>query len=75
MAVFNNLQDQGIIENYVKIIDNIHDNNITIIQIHKDTDKQKIGKVVRQVDMISLRFTASLESIFQKLNAEELLLT
>ena len=70
-AVFNSIREQGINENYVKIIENIYRNTATIIRLHKDSEKIKINKGVRQGDTISPKlFTACLENIFRKMKWE-----
>ena len=70
-AVFNALREQGINENYIELIKNIYDKGTAIIRLHKNTNKIKIARGVRQGDTISPKlFTASLESIFRKMNWE-----
>ena len=70
-AVFNSMKEQGINGNYVKIMENVYEKGSTIIRLHKDSDKIKIEKGVRQGDTISPKlFTACLESIFRKMDWE-----
>ena len=70
-AVFNSLKEQGINGNYVKIMENIYEKGSTIIRLHKESDKIKIEKGVRQGDTISPKlFTSCLESIFRKIDWE-----
>lgn len=52
MVVFNLFWEKGINKNYIKVINDIYDNNTVIILLHKDTDKIKTGKEVKQGEMI-----------------------
>ena len=66
-AISNTLYEQGINETYKKLIDNIYANGSSVVRLHKDTEKIKIGKGVRQGNTYSPKlFTACLEGIFRK---------
>ena len=63
--------EQGINETYIKLIENIYANGTSVVRLHKDTEKIKIGKGVGQGDTYSPKlFTACLEGIFRKLSWE-----
>ena len=71
MAIINSLQEQGINKTYIKLLENIYVKGTAVVRLHKDTEKIKIGKGVRQGDTISPKlFTACLEGIFRRLSWE-----
>ena len=56
---------------HIKLIENIYANGTSVVQLHKDTEKIKIGKGGRQSDTYSPKlFTACLEGILRKLSWE-----
>ena len=70
-AITNSLHEQGINETYIKLLENIYAKGTAVVRLHKDTEKIKIGKGVRQGDTISPKlFTACLEGIFRKFSWE-----
>ena len=58
-AVLKTLQEQGINNNYIKIIKDIYTGCTTTVNLHKESNKINIRKGVRQGDNISPKlFTA-----------------
>ena len=72
-AILTSLQEQGIEDVYIEILKDIHvytDSSVTV-HLHKESEKIRIKRGVRQGDTISPKlFTATLESIFRRLNWE-----
>ena len=74
-SVLEALQEQGINSNYIKLIRDIHRDNCTTVCLHKNSNKIKIKKGVRQEDIVSPKlFIAYLEKFFRiiNINGEEL---
>ena len=73
-AILTSLQEQGIEYVYIEILKDIYtDSSVTVdrLHLHKESEKIRIKRGVRQGDTISRKlFTARLESIFRKLNWE-----
>ena len=70
-AMYNALCEQWINETYIQLIENICANGTSVVRLHKDTEKIKIGKGVRQGDTYSPKlFTVCLKGIFRKLSWE-----
>ena len=70
-AISNALYEQGMDETYIKLMENIYANGTSVVRLHKDADKVKIGRGVGQGDTYSPKlFTACLEGIFRKLSLE-----
>lgn len=70
-SILSCLQDQGIDDAYIELLKDIYTNCTARIYMHKKTETIKINRGVRQGDTISPKlFTATLESIFRKLNWE-----
>ena len=70
-AILSSLQAQGIEDVYIEILKDIYiytDSSVTV-HLHKESEKIRIKRGVRQGDTISPKlFTATLESIFRRLN-------
>ena len=63
------LQEQGINSNYIKLIRDIYTDNSTTVCLHKDNNKIKIKKWVRQGDTISSKlFIAWLKKIVRTID-------
>jgi len=57
---------------YIKLLRNIYSTATSVIRLHQESEKFKVGKGVRQGDSISPKlFSAVLESVFQNLNWDE----
>ena len=72
-AILTSLQEQGIEDVYIEILKHIYtDSSLTVgLHLHKESEKIRIKRGVRQGDTISPKlFTATLESIFRRLNWE-----
>lgn len=70
-SILTSLQDQGIEDAYIELLKDIYTNSTVTVHLQKETEKIKIKRGVRQGDTISPKlFTATLESIFRKLNWE-----
>ena len=72
-AILTSLQEQGIEDVYIEILKDIYaDSSVTLtVHLHKESEKIRIKRGVRQGDTISPKlFTATLESIFRRLNWE-----
>ena len=68
-AILASLQEQGIEDVYIEILKDTQ-SSVTV-HLHKEIEKIRIKRGVRQGDTISPKlFTATLESIFRKLNWE-----
>ena len=72
-AILTSLREQGIEDVYIEILTDIYiykDNSVTV-HLHKESEKIRIKRGIRQGDTISPKlFTATLESIFGRLNWE-----
>ena len=72
-AVLESLERQGIESVYIKLLRNIYSTATSVIKLHQESEKFKVGKGIRQGDSISPKlFSAVLEGVFQKLNWDEL---
>ena len=70
-AILNSIRKQGVNEHITRVLQNYYANGTAVIRLHKDTDKIRIEKGVRQGDTISPKlFTACLEDIFRKFSWE-----
>ena len=68
-AVTNALRNQGIEENYIKIIENVYSNATASIDLFSKSATFKVEKGVRQGDTISPKlFNAVLEEIFREID-------
>ena len=70
-VILTSLQEQGIEDLYIEILKDIQiytDSSVTV-HLHKESEKIRIKRGVRQGDTFSPElFTATLESIFRRLN-------
>ena len=56
---------------YIEILKDIYTDSLVTVHLHKESEKIGIKRGVRQGDTISPKlFTATLESIFRRLNSE-----
>ena len=70
-ATLTSLQEHGIKYVYIEILKDIYTNSSLTVHQHKESEKISIKRGVRQGDTISPKlFTATLESIFRRLNWE-----
>ena len=70
-AILTSLQEQGIEDVYIEILKDIYTDSLVTVHLHKESEKIRIKRGVRQGDTISPKlFTAILESIFRRLNWE-----
>ena len=70
-AILTSLQEQGIEDVYIEILKDIYTDSSVTVHLHKESEKIRIKRGVRQGDTISPKlFTATLESIFRRLNLE-----
>ena len=70
-AILTSLQEQGIEDVYIEIMKDIYTDSSVTVHLHKESEKIRIKRGVRQGDTISPKlFTATLESIFRRLNWE-----
>ena len=70
-AILTSLQEQGIEDVYIEILNDIYTDSSVTVHLHKESEKIRIKRGVRQGDTISPKlFTATLESIFRRLNWE-----
>ena len=70
-AILTSLQEQGIEDVYIEILKDIYTDSSVTVHLHKEGEKIRIKRGVRQGDTFSPKlFTATLESIFRKLNWE-----
>ena len=68
-AILTSLQEQGIEEVYIEILKDIYTDSSVTVHLHKESEKIRIKRGVRQGDTISPKLcTATLESIFRRLN-------
>ena len=69
--ILTSLQEQGIEDVYIEILKDIYTDSSVTVHLHKESEKIRIKRGVRQGDTISPKlFTATLESIFRRLNWE-----
>lgn len=67
------LDEARVDSRYTRTIRYVYKNATSCVKLHKSTDKFKIGRGVRQGDTISPKlFTTSLESVFKKLDWNEM---
>ena len=65
-AILTSLQEQGIEDVYIEILKDIYTDSSVTVHLHKESEKIRIKRGVRQGDTISPKlFTATLESIRQ----------
>ena len=70
-AILTSLQAQGIEDVYIEILKDIYTDSSVTVHMHKESEKIRIKRGVRQGDTISPKlFTATLESIVRRLNWE-----
>ena len=73
-TILASLQEHGIEYVYIEILKYIYTDSSVRVHLHKEIEKIRINRVVRQGDTISRKqaklFTATLESIFRRLNWE-----
>ena len=70
-AILTSLQEQGIEDVYIEILKDIYTDSSVTVHLHKESEKIRIKRGVRQGDTISPKlFTPTLESIFRRLNWE-----
>ena len=70
-AILTSLQEQGIEDVYIEILKEIYTDSSVTVHLHKEGEKIRIKRGVRQGDTISPKlFTATLESVFRRLNWE-----
>ena len=70
-AILTSLQEQGIEDMYIEILKDIYTESSVTVHLHKESEKIRIKRGVGQGDTISSKlFTATLESIFRRLNWE-----
>ncbi len=70
-AILISLQEQGIEDVYIAILKDIYTDSSVTVHLHKESEQIRIKRGVRQGDTISPKlFTATLESIFRRLNWE-----
>ena len=71
-AILTSLREQGIKDLYtlyIEILKDIYTDSSVTVYLHKESEKIRIKRGVRQGDNISPKlFTATLESIFRRLN-------
>ena len=71
IIVLTSLQEQGIEDAYIEILKDIYTDSSVTLHLHKESEKIRIKRGVRQGDTISPKlFTATVESIFRRLNWE-----
>ena len=67
-AILTSLQEQGIEDVYIEILKDIYTDSLVTVHLHKESEKIRIRRGVRQGDTISPKlFAATLESIFRRL--------
>ena len=69
-AMLTSLQEQGIEDVYIEILKDIYTDSSVTLHLHKESEKIRIKSKTR--DTISPKlYTATLESIFRRLNWED----
>src|SRR6202012_1936086 len=72
-SILDGLDEARVDSRYSRTIRYVYKNATSCVKLHKSTDKFKIGRGVRQGDTISPKlFTTSLESVFKKLEWNEM---
>ena len=71
-AILTSLQEQGMEDKYIYILKDIYMDSSVTVYMHKESEKIRVKRGVRQGDTISPElFTATLESVFfRRLNWE-----
>ena len=70
-AKSTSLQEQGIEDVYIQILKDIYTDSSVTVHLHKESEKIRIKRGVRQGNTISPKlFTATLDSLFRRLNWE-----
>ena len=70
-AILISLQEQGIEDVHIEIMQDIYTDSSVTVHLHKESDNIRIKRGVRQGDTISPKlFTTTLEVIFRRLNWE-----
>ena len=70
-AILTSLQEQGIEDVYIDILKDIYTDSSVTVHLHKESEKIRFKRGVRQGDTISPKlFAATLESIHRRLNWE-----
>ena len=70
-AILTSLQEQRIEDVYIEFLKDIYTDSSVTVHLHKESEKIRIKRGVRQGDTILPKlFTATLESIFRRLNWE-----
>ena len=65
------MQEQRIEDVYIEILKDLYTDSSVTVHLHKESEKIRIKRGVRRGDTISSKlFTATLESIFRRLNWE-----
>ncbi|CAG4943569.1 unnamed protein product [Colias eurytheme] len=71
--IWESLKEQGIEHKYIRLIKNVYSQSTARIQLEQTGEPFRVGKGVRQGDPLSPKiFSAVLESIFRRLNWENL---
>ena len=71
-AVVESLENQSIENAYIKLLRNIYSTATSVVKLHQESEKFKVGKGIRQGGSISPKlFSAALEEVFQNLNWDE----
>lgn len=71
--IWEALKDQGIEHKYIRLIRNVYRHSTARIQLERKSEPFKIGKGVRQGDLLSPKlFSALLEAIFRRLSWDNL---
>ena len=70
--LFEGLMNQGVDEAYLKTLRNLYIEAISVLRLHKDSEKLKLGRGARQGDNISSKLFASClqHAIINKINWE-----
>ncbi len=69
--MLTSLQEQGTQDVYIEIMKDIYTDSSVTVHLHKESEKIRIKRGIRQGDTISPKlFTATLVSIFRRLNWE-----
>ena len=69
--MLTSLQEQGIEDVYIEILKDIYTDSSVTVHLHKESEKTRIKRGVRQGYTVSPKlFTATLDSIFRRLNWE-----
>ena len=72
-SILDSLDECRVDSRYSNVIRNVYEKATSCVKLHENTSKFKIGRGVRQGDTISPKlFTATLESVFKKLDWSEM---